>query len=185
MFGPIEVLIIKATPEMIHNWGWFLAFGIVLLLLGVAAIVRSVTATVASMVFFGWLLVFSSVIEFADAFMVGNWGGFFLHLLAAILFGVVGVLMASKPVISAEAVTYLMAMFFLIAGLYQLVASMWTHLPGWGWQATNGIVSSILGGLVLAEWPVSGLWAIGLFVGIDLVLAGWSWVALALDLHKM
>jgi uncharacterized membrane protein HdeD (DUF308 family) len=185
MFGPIEVLIIKATPEMIHNWGWFLAFGIVLLLLGVAAIVRSVTATVASMVFFGWLLVFSSLIEFADAFLVGNWAGFSLHLLAAILFGITGVVMISKPVISAETVTYLMAVFFLIAGLYQLVASMWTHLPGWGWQALNGIVSSILGGLVLAEWPVSGLWAIGLFVGIDLVFAGWSWVALALDLHKM
>jgi uncharacterized membrane protein HdeD (DUF308 family) len=154
-------------------------------LLGVTAIVRSVSATVTSMVFFGWLLALSSIIEFADAFMVGNWAGFFQHLLAAILFGVVGVMMLSKPVISAEAVTYLMAMFFLIAGLYQLVASMWTHLPGWGWQAVNGIVSSILGGLVLAEWPVSGLWAIGLFVGIDLVFAGWSWIALALDLHKM
>ena len=52
MFGPIEVLVVKATPEMIHNWGWFLAFGIVLLLLGIAAIVRSFAATVASMVFF-------------------------------------------------------------------------------------------------------------------------------------
>src|SRR5258705_5166881 len=116
MFGSIDVLIVRVTPEMIHNWGWFLTFGIVLLLLGIAAIIRSVTATVTSMVFFGWLLVFSSVVEFADAFMVGNWGGFFLHLLAAIFFGVIGVFMASKPVISAEAVTYLMAMFFLIAG---------------------------------------------------------------------
>ena len=185
MFGPIEVLIIKATPEMIHNWGWFLAFGIILLLLGIAAIVRSVTATVASMVFFGWLLVFSSLIEFADAFLVGNWAGFSLHLLAAILFGITGVVMISKPVISAETVTYLMAVFFLIAGLYQLAASMWTHLPGWGWQALSGIVASTLGGLVLAEWPVSGFWAIGLYVGIDLVLAGWSWGVLALDLHKM
>jgi len=185
MLGPIEVLIVKATPELIHNWGWFLAFGIVLLLLGIAAVVRSISATVASMVFFGWLLVFSSLIEFADAFMVGNWAGFFLHLLAAILFGVTGVLMLAKPVISAEALTFLMSMFFLIAGLYQLVASMWTHLPGWGWQALNGIVASVMGGLVLAEWPLSGLWVIGLFVGIDLIFAGWSWVALANDLHKM
>jgi uncharacterized membrane protein HdeD (DUF308 family) len=185
MFGPIEVLIIKATPEMIHNWGWFLVFGIVLLLLGVAAVIRSVAATVASMVFFGWLLVFAGIIELVDAFMVGQWAGFFLHLLAAILFGVVGVQMLLKPVISAEAVTFLMSTFFLIAGLYQLVASMWTHLPGWGWQALNGIVASVMGGLVLAEWPVSGLWVIGLFVGIDLIFAGWSWVALALDLHKM
>jgi uncharacterized membrane protein HdeD (DUF308 family) len=185
MLSPIEVLVIKATPEMIHHWGWFLAFGIVLLLLGIAAIVRSVSATVASMVFFGGLLVFSGLIEFADAFMVGNWAGFFLHSLTAVLFGVIGVVMLSKPVISAETVTYLMAILFLIAGLYELIASLWTHLPGWGWQALNGVVSSVMGGLVLAEWPVSGLWVIGLFVGIDLFLAGLCWVTLALDLHKM
>jgi len=80
MFGPIEV-IVGATPEMIHNWGWFLALGIVLLLLGIAAVARSVTATVASMVFFGWLLMFASLIEFVNAFMVGKWAGFFPHML--------------------------------------------------------------------------------------------------------
>src|SRR5208282_1433369 len=111
-------VIVRVTPEMIHNWGWFLAFGIVLLLLGIAAIVRSITSTVASMVFFGWLLTFGSIIEFADAFMVGKWAGFFLHLLAAILFGVVGVLILVRPVISAEAATLLMSVFFLIGGLY-------------------------------------------------------------------
>ncbi len=184
MLGPIDV-IVRVTPEMIHNWGWLLAFGIVLLLLGIAAVVRSVAATVVSMVFFGWLLVFASVIQFVDAFMIGNWAGFFLHTLVAILFGITGVLILMKPVISAEALTLLMSMFFLIAGLYQLLASLWTHLPGWGWQALNGTIATLMGVLVLAQWPVSGLWVIGLFVGIDLILYGWAWVALALDLHKM
>ena len=184
MFGPIEV-IVGATPEMIHNWGWFLAFGIVLLLLGIAAVARSVTATVASMVFFGWLLVFASLIQFVSAFMVGKWAGFFLHMLVAILFGITGVLMVTKPVISAEAVTFVMAVFFLIGGLYQLIASLWTHVPGWGWQALNGVLSSIMGILLMVQWPVSGLWAIGLFVGIDLIFYGAAWIALALDLHKM
>jgi len=183
--GPIDVMIVRVTPEMIHHWGWFLAFGIVLLLLGIAAIVRSVAATVASMVFFGWLLVVVSLIEFVEAFMVGNWAGFFLHLLVAILFGVTGVLMLAKPVMSAEAITLLMSVFFLLVGLYQLVASIWTHLPGWGWHALNGAVASILGVLLLVQWPVSGLWAIGLFVGIDLIFYSWAWIALALDLRKM
>ncbi len=118
MAGPIEVIVQGATAELIHNWGWFLAFGIVLLLLGIAAVIRSFTATVASMVFFGWLLAFASIAEFITAFMVGTWAGFFLHLLAAILFGITGVLMLVKPVISAEAVTLMMSVFFLIAGLY-------------------------------------------------------------------
>jgi uncharacterized membrane protein HdeD (DUF308 family) len=184
MFGPIEV-IVGATPEMIHNWGWFLAFGIVLLLLGIAAVARSVTATVASMVFFGWLLMFASLIEFVNAFLVGKWAGFFPHMLLAILFGITGLLMVMKPVISAEAVTFVMSAVFLIGGLYQLVASLWTHLPGWGWQALNGALSSIMGILIMAQWPVSGLWAIGLFVGIDLIFYGSAWIALALNLHKM
>jgi uncharacterized membrane protein HdeD (DUF308 family) len=185
MFGPVDALVVQVTPEMIHNWGWLLAFGIVLLLLGIAAIVRSVTSTVVSMVFFGWLLVFASIIEFVDAFMVGKWAGFFLHLLVAILFAVAGVLMLVKPVVSAEAATFVMSMFFLIGGLYELIYALWTHLHGWGWHALNGVIVSILGFLLIAQWPVSGLYAIGLFVGIDLIFYGWSWIALALDLHKM
>ena len=184
MNGSIDV-IIRATPEMIHNWGWLLAFGVVLIVLGVVAVVRAATATIASMVFFGWLLVLASVIQFAEAFMVGHWAGFFLHLLIAILFGVVGLLMVFRPVISAEALTFLMSVFFLLGGLYQLVAAVWSHLPGWGWQALNGIVAAVMGLLILAKWPVSGLWVIGLFVGIDLIFYGWAWVALALDLKKM
>ena len=180
-----NVLIFQVTPEMIRHWGWFLAFGIVLLVIGIAAIVRSVTATVASMLFFGWLLIFASVFEFASAFMVGNWAGFFLHLLIAIVFGITGVMMLTRPVISAEAVTLVMAMFFLIAGLYQLIVALWAHLPGWGWQALSGVVTSILGVLVLAGWPLSGLWVIGLFVGIDLVLYGWAWIMLATGLRRM
>lgn len=184
MNGSIDV-IIRATPEMIHNWGWLLAFGVVLIVLGVVAVVRAATATIASMVFFGWLLVLASVIQFVEAFMVGHWAGFFLHLLIAILFGVVGLLMVFRPVISAEALTFLMSVFFLLGGLYQLVAAVWSHLPGWGWQALNGIVAAVMGLLILAKWPVSGLWVIGLFVGIDLIFYGWAWVALALDLKKM
>lgn len=185
MFGPIEVLVVKATPEMSHNWGWLLAFGIVLLLLGIAAIVRSFVATVASMVFFGWLLVCVAVIEFVHAFMVGHWAGFFLHLLIAILFGVTGVAMLVKPMMSAEAITLVISIFLLVGGLYQLISAMWTHVPGWGWHALNGIVASILGGLLLAQWPISGLWVIGLFIGIDLVFYGWAWIALALTLRRL
>ena len=184
MFGPIDV-VVGATPEMVHHWGWFLGFGIVLMVLGIVAVVRSTTATIASMVFFGWLLVFSSVIQFVEAFMVGRWEGFFLHLLIAILFGIVGLLMVVRPAISAEALTFLMSVFFLLGGLYQLVAAVWTHLPGWGWHALNGIIAAVMGVLILAQWPVSGLWVIGLFVGIDLIFYGWAWIALALDLRKM
>ena len=185
MFGPFDVTMFPVTQEMIHHWGWFLAFGIVLMLLGLAAIVRSVSTTVVSMLFFGWLMVFASIVDLVSAFMVGKWAGFFLHLLLAILFGVTGVLFLKSPVISAELATLAMSMFFLIAGLYQVVVAFWTHLPGFGWQVANGIITFILGGLLLVEWPVSGLFGIGLFVGVALFSYGWTWIALALGLGEM
>jgi len=179
-----EVLAVQIPHELVHYWGWFLAFGIGLLVLGVAAVVRSVTATVASMLFFGWLLLIASGIEIAQAVMVGHWAGFFYHLLAAILFGITGLLLITRPLISAEAVTIIMAMFFIIGGLFQLIGSLATTPSGWGWQAADGIITFILGALVLAQWPASGLWLIGLFIGVDLIFYGCAWIALALAVRK-
>src|SRR5262249_60928706 len=110
----IEALVVRIPPEMIQHWGWFLALGIGLLVLGIVAVVRSVKATVISMLFFGWLLVLAAGIEAAQALLVGKWAGSFLHLVAAVLFLVTGVLILRKPVIGAEVATIFMAMFFLI-----------------------------------------------------------------------
>jgi uncharacterized membrane protein HdeD (DUF308 family) len=180
----VQTLDIQIPQDIVQYWGWFLAFGIALLVLGIAAVARAVTATVATMLFFGWLLVLASGIEIAQAVMVGHSAGFFHHLLAAVLFGVVGLIIVTRPTISAEVVTVFMAMFFLIGGLFQLIASVAIALPGWGWQAADGIITFVLGVLVLVEWPASGLWVIGLFVGIDLIFYGCSWIALALGLRQ-
>ena len=180
-----SLTVIQATPEMIHNWGWLLAFGIVLVVLGIACVVRSFSATVASMMFFGWMLLFAGIAEFVDAFMVGHWSGFFMHLLAAILFIVTGFLLLIRPVISAEVATFMMSLFFLVGGLYEFIAALWSHVAGWGWQAFDGVIATIMGILLLMQWPLSGLWEIGLFVGIDLIFAGGAWVALSLNLRKM
>ena len=80
--GNVQALEIQIPHEIVQYWGWFLAFGIGLVALGVAAVARSITATVASMLFFGWLLVIACGIEIAQAVMVGHWAGFFHHLLA-------------------------------------------------------------------------------------------------------
>jgi uncharacterized membrane protein HdeD (DUF308 family) len=117
MMGNIQAIEVQIPHEVVQYWGWFLVFGIGLLALGIAAVVRSVLATVATMLFFGWLLVLASGIEIAQAVLVGHWAGFFHHLLAAILFGVVGLMLVTRPVIGAEALTIFMALFFLIVSL--------------------------------------------------------------------
>jgi uncharacterized membrane protein HdeD (DUF308 family) len=181
--GDAQDLAVQVPREIIQHWGWFLAFGIGLVLLGIVAIARSVMATVVSMVFFGWLLAMASGIEIIQAVMVGKWAGFFLHLLAAVLYGVTGLLFISRPLAGAEVVTVLMGSFFLIGGLFQLFGSLLTSLPGSGWHALDGAISLALGLLVLAQWPISGLWVIGFFVGINLIFYGTAWIALALNLR--
>jgi uncharacterized membrane protein HdeD (DUF308 family) len=179
----VENLPIQFPHELVQYWGWFLAFGIVLLLLGVAAVARSVSATIASMVFFGWLLLIAAGIEIVQAAMVGQWSGLFNHLLAAILFAVMGILLVARPAMSAEVLTIVIAILFLIGGLFQMIAPLATAQPGWGWQAADGAITFLLGVLLLAQWPASGLWAIGLFIGINLILFGSAWIALAFQLR--
>ena len=183
LMGNIQGMDIQIPHEVAQYWGWFLAFGLALVVLGVAAIVRAVTATIISMLFFGWLLVLASGIEIAQAVLVGHWAGFFQHLVAAILFGVVGVIIITRPLISAEVMTVFIATFFLIGGLFQLISALAVATPGWGWHVADGIITALLGVLVLAQWPASGLWVIGLFVGIDLIFYGGAWIALALGLR--
>src|SRR6516225_7806002 len=95
----------QVPAEIIHNWGWFLFFGIVLLVLGIAAIVRSVAATVVSMLFFGWLLVIAACIEVVQTILAGRVTRMFRHGGACGLLGVVGVLIIWRPVVNSESLT--------------------------------------------------------------------------------
>jgi len=183
MTAGVQGFEVQFTHDIAQYWAWFLALGIGLLALGVAAVARSVAATVASMLFFGWLLVVAAAIEIVQAALVGHWAGFFQHLMAAILFGVAGLIMVLRPVITAEVLTLFMAAFFMVGGLFQLVGAAWIALPGWGWHVVDGLITLALGALVLMGWPASGLWVIGLFVGIDLIFYGVAWILVALGLH--
>jgi len=178
-------LFLQVPAEVTRNWGWFLAFGIGLVILGVLGVFQAVRTTVVSMYFFGWLLILAGGIEIVHAFMVGNWSGFFLHLLVAILFGVIGFLLLTKPIISAEAITMVLAMFFIVTGLYEIVAPLVVHMQGSGWWVLDGVVSVLLGTFILAQWPATGLWAIGLYIGIQMITHGFSWIGFSLALHKL
>src|SRR5262245_20143637 len=180
----IPALDIRIPAEISHNWGWFLAFGIGLVLLGILAVVRSVAATVVSMLFFGWLLLIAAAIEIAQAIMVGKWVGLFQHWLSAALFGVLGAMIVWRPMVTAEILTLLMGAFFFVAGLFQLITPFVISLPDTGWHALNGLITLLLGFLILARWPVSGLWVIGLFLGLELIFYGGAWIVLALNLRS-
>lgn len=119
----VQSLPVQFPHELVQYWGWFLAFGAGLLLLGAAAVGRSVTAKISSMLFFGWLLLLAAGIEITQFVMVWQWSGSVLHLMAAILFAVTGVLLVARPMIGAEVLAIVIAMLFLSGGLFQLIVS--------------------------------------------------------------
>ena len=171
--------------EIRHQWGWFLALGILLIALGVLAAIAQPLFTLATVVFFGWLLIVSGVAQCIEAFWVRAWRGFFLHLLGGILELIVGVLMVGAPVRAAAVLTLLLAAYLMVGGLFRLIAAFSLNFVGSGWVAFGGFVSFLLGLMVWSEWPESSVWFIGLCVGVDLMLHGAAWVAMALAARRL
>jgi uncharacterized membrane protein HdeD (DUF308 family) len=164
-----------------RNWGWLLALGILMIILGVFAIAAPQVATIAVPLTLGWILVISGVGEGIHAFMARGWRGFLLELLSAILYLVVGILLLTNPLKGALALTILLAGFLIVEGVFKIVTALRVREHrGWGWLLASGIISVILGLMIWAEWPASGLWVIGLLVGIQLVFTGWALVMLSL-----
>lgn len=171
--------------EFSRNWGWFLALGLILTALGVVALGRMLFVTLASVVFFGWLLVIAGGIEGLQAFGQRRWGGFFLHLFGGILYVVVGLMVVANPSVSALSLTLILAVFFMVSGGFRIVAALSMRFPEWRWLLVNGLVTLVLGLLIWKQWPVSGLWVIGLFIGIELIYTGVSWVLLSLAARRL
>lgn len=168
-----------------HKWGWLMALGILMIVLGIVALVIIPAATIGTVLVLGWLLVISGVIEAVQSFRVGQWGGLFLHLIGGVLGILVGLLVVTHPVAGALAWTLLFASFFTVIGVFRLVAAFRLKFPNWGWAAFDGAITLGLGILLWIEWPWSGLWFMGLAVGISLMLRGWSYVMFALAIHSL
>jgi uncharacterized membrane protein HdeD (DUF308 family) len=72
----------------------------------------------------------------------------------------------------------------MFSGVFRIVFALSERFAGWPWVLLNGAVTLMLGFLIYKQWPASGLWVIGLFVGIELIFNGWAWVMLALGLRR-
>lgn len=164
--------------------GGFLLLGILMSLLGVAAISFSTFVTMFSVFFVGLALVCGGVAQTIHAFWARKWSGVFVSLLVGILYFVTGLLCVSSPEMGAVSITLLIAALCLTGGLFRMISSLFLRFSHWGMVFFNGIVTFLLGLCILSGWPLSGLWVIGLFIGIDILLAGLSWIFLALSVRR-
>ena len=154
--------------------------GVICIILGMVAIGVATLTTLISVVFLGTMLILGGIIVIFDAFKFWwrQWGGFTLHLLTGLLYLVIGALLIRHPVAGALSLTLFLATLFIIVGIFRIIESIANKFPMWGWYLFNGIVTLLLGILILVHWPASSLFIIGLFIGIDLIFLGWAYVML-------
>ena len=160
------------------SWGWLVALGTALVILGVVCIAGEVTATLVTVLSLGWLLVLGAVLALIQLFRVRPWSGFFLYLLSAVLRGVTGFLLIRYPFTAEVSLTLILAMFFFIGGISRTIGAGTLQFPRWGWALLSGLVSVGLGVLLLVQLPTVSLWFIGLAVGVEFIFEGVSVVTL-------
>jgi uncharacterized membrane protein HdeD (DUF308 family) len=169
------------------QWIWFLLAGIALVVFGSLAIGWAClgTITIAATWLFGFLLLAGGITEIIHAFSAPRWSGTLMHVLLGVLNIAVGLMIIDDPGESALVLTKIISIFLIVGGLFRIVAALLQRFTGWGWMLLNGVVTLFLGVLVYKQWPESALWFIGLYLGIDMIVNGWSYIMLALALKQL
>jgi uncharacterized membrane protein HdeD (DUF308 family) len=178
MAGSLEVSSHSANPEEVRKKSfWFVVLGIVA--------VNLFAATIISVLYVGALMLVGGIVEIIHAFGVRTWGGFFLWLLTGILYAVAGILTFYNPLLASAVLTLLIAASLVAAGVVRIgVGISQRRSSGWGWMVAAGVVTLIVGVLIMLRWPVNSLWVLGIFLAIDLMFQGWSYIGYGLGMRR-
>ena len=174
MYDPVA----SFDSQPMSRWPLIIIGGI-LIVLGIIAFAATATATVVSVVFLGIVLLVAGIVEAISAFRAPSIGRAILRVLFGILTLLAGILLIARPVVGALTLTLFIAWYFIIVGIVKLVESLAERGSNWGWGVVSGVVSLLLGILLLTHWPISGVYAIGLFLALDLVITGAAWLLAA------
>jgi uncharacterized membrane protein HdeD (DUF308 family) len=182
--GPDIAEIQRAVARSLHeHWVLYLVEGIVLLILGAAAIIIPPLATIAVAIILGWLFLVSGAVGLVTTFWMRAAPGFWWALISAILGIVVGIMLLASPLRALVPLTILLVAFFIIEGISSIMFSLEhkRELSGrWGWMLVSGVVDLILAAVIFAGLPGTAAWAIGLLVGINMIFGGSALIAMSL-----
>ncbi len=167
-----------ASVSRLPTWSTLL-LGIVLALGGLVVLGDVVLATVISAIVFGIALVISGAFEIFYAVWAGGWRGFIWHTLLGISYIVFGCALISQPAVGSLAVTWIIGAVLLVSGVIRAALSFRQAGTGSWMVFMSGLFGFLAGILILAHWPDSGLWVIGTYLGIDLILHGVGWIVVA------
>jgi uncharacterized membrane protein HdeD (DUF308 family) len=153
---------------------WAIVLGVLVLLLGVAAIASPLVAGVVTGLFLGWLFILGGVLQLIYAFQHQHSSGpLVLSLLLGLLSLIVGILLVADPWAGAISLTLFVGVYFFVDGIFRVFLAF-QHKPRarWGWLLFNGILMIILGILIWSQWPLNAPWILGTLVGVGLLVNG-------------
>jgi uncharacterized membrane protein HdeD (DUF308 family) len=164
-----------------RNWRALMVAGVLALVVGAVAIVVPAVASVGTAIFIGWVLLFAGGFLFAAAFSAHSIGTVIMRLAWALLTAIVGIWLILEPHNGTLTLTLVLGLYFIFMGLTRIAVAFASRgEQNAGWLGLSGLAGLLVGILILAKFPSSADWAIGLLVGIDLIFTGWTLTSVAL-----
>ena len=168
------------------KWGWIVALGIIFMIAGVIALGSVVAATASAVLIVGIMMVMGGVAEIIAAFSVKDWGKAIFWGLLGVLYVAAGIICFMNPFAAATILTLFLGIALMVGGIVRMFLAWHMREAGkpWGWVVVSGIISLLLGLMIVAQWPYSSFYVLGIFLGIDLIFIGSSWLTIGLALKK-
>lgn len=175
-----------AADNIRAAWGWFVALGAVFIVLGLIASSQLLLATVVTVYYLGATIIMAGILQIVQSCRLSRWTGFILWLLSGLLYIGAGIMSFMNPALASSALTLLLALFTAASG----IARIWLGAGamserGWGWIVASGVLSTVVGLLVLVGWPVNSAWVLGLILSIDLIFQGCTMLGAGFRLRSM
>lgn len=157
--------------------GWIVALGVVYVIAGLIALSSVVFATRVTVFVVGIMMLISGFAEMVNAFQFKSWGKFLIWLILGLLYIVAGLVTFENPLLTAAILTLLLGVALVISGVMRLILAFSVR-EGMSWTSVvlSGVVTLLLGLIILAHWPVSSLFALGVLLGVDLLIIGIGWI---------
>lgn len=173
-------------PNISTRWGWFVVLGIVLIILGVIAWLDVVAVTLASTIIIGAMLLVGGAFQIIHAFMSKGWRGFVFGLLSGVLYVIAGLMIMNEPVGGAILLTILIAAALFVGGIVRIVLALrHRDMRAWGLLLLSGIIGVVVGIVLYASMPWSGLWVLGTLIAVELIVQGFSWLYFGFALRNV
>jgi len=172
--------------EAKKNAGWLIVFGVLTIIFGILAIASPLMTGIAVSIMVGVLLVFMGGARVLAAFRSGKWGSGIWGTIVGVLAIVAGLITIFNPGVGLASLTMILAAYFLVSGVFEIVGAFKMRpLDGWGWGLFNGVIAVVLGFMIWRQWPISGAWAVGVLIGIHILLTGITMVVFGFGARRL